>query len=147
MGWKNSFNGVSGRSAVPTTVIGVLLAAIAVAIVGVEAVDRPESAVEASVRRYANAVSNSDLNAAMQEIAPDQRSTWSDWVEGQLGNVYDVTGIGVRAPNLLAKPTEVTVFLDVNRGYPDEFYQPTARVPVEEVDGQWYLVSPLLATP
>jgi hypothetical protein len=35
--------------------------------------------------------------------------------------------------------------LDVDRGYPDEFYQPTTRVPVEQVDGRWYLVEPLLA--
>jgi hypothetical protein len=130
---------VSGRF------VGILVALVAVAIAGVEALDRPEAAVEASVRRYATAVTNADLNAAMAEIAPDQRAAWSDWVQGQLGNVYDVTGIAVRAPALLATPTEVTVFLDLNRGYPDEFYQPTARVPVEEVDGQWYLGAPLLA--
>ena len=125
---------------------GLLLALIAIAIVGVEAIDRPEAAVEASARRYALAITNSDLNAAMQEIAPDQRAQWSDWVQGQLGNVYNVTGTGVHAPSLLAQPTDVTVYLDVNPGYPDEFYQPTARVDVEQQNGQWYLAAPLLAT-
>ena len=125
--------------------IGALLALIALAIVGVEAVDRPDAAVEASVRRYATAVSHSDMDAAMAETAPEKRAAWSDWVRGQLGNVYDVTGLGVHATSLLAPPTDVTVFLDVNRGYPDEFYQPTTRIAVEVVDGRWYLGAPLLA--
>ena len=37
--------------------------------------------------------------------------------------------------------------MDVNRDFPDDFYQPTARVNVEEVDGRWYLAAPLLAKP
>src|SRR5215471_14418770 len=73
----------------------VLIALVVVAIVGVEGWARPGAAVEASVRRYAAAVSNADFDAAMAEIAPDQRDRWSQWVQGQLGNVYDVTGIAV----------------------------------------------------
>ncbi len=122
-----------------------LLALAAVAIVGVEVWDRPESAVEASVRRYAAAVTSADGDAAIAEIAPDQREQRNDWVQGQLGNVYDVTGIAVRAPWLLGRPTEVTVDIDVNRAYPDEFYQANPRVAVEEVNGRWYLTAPLLA--
>jgi hypothetical protein len=123
----------------------VLLALAAASIVGVEAWDRPDAAVEASVRRYATAVSSSDLDAAMAEIAPQQRPRWRDWVQSQLGNVYDVTGIAVRAPWLLARPTDVTVDLDINREFEDEFYQATPRVGLEEVDGRWYLAAPLLA--
>lgn len=125
----------------------VLIAVVAVAIVGVQAGTRPAAAVEASVRRYAIAVSNGDFDAAMAEIAPDQRDRWNAWVQGQLGNVYAVTGIAVRAPSLLASPTDVTVDMDVNRGFKDEFYQATPRVNVEEVDGRWYLAAPLLAPP
>jgi hypothetical protein len=123
----------------------VLLAAVGAAIVAVQAWDRPETAVEASVRRYATAVSNSDFDAAMAEIAPSARPTWSDWVRSQLGNVYAVTGIAVRADSLLAAPSEVTVDLDINRGYADEFYQASPRVAVAEEDGHWYLAAPLLA--
>jgi hypothetical protein len=36
------------------------------------------------------------------------------------------------------------VVLDINRGFDDEFYEPTTRVPVEQVDGRWYLSRPLL---
>ena len=137
-----------------TALVGVLLAFLALAIAGVEIADRAEASVEASVRRYASAVTNSDLDAAMAEIAPDQRARWSDWVQTQLGNVYDVRGIAVRSPSIVERltqrlpggPREVTTVLDVDRDYPDEFYQPTTRVPVEAFDGRWYLAAPLLAT-
>ena len=122
-----------------------LLVLIAIAVVAVEAVDRPEAAVEASVRRYAAAVASGDLDAAMAEIAPSERSHWSDWVNGQLGNVYDVTGVAVHAPWLFGSPSDVTVDLDVNRAYPDEFYQASPRVAVQNADGRWYLAAPLLA--
>ncbi len=123
----------------------ILLALVAIAIVGVEAVDRPEAAIEASVHRYADAVAQGDLDAAMAEIAPSERARWSDWVNGQLGNVYDVTGVAVHAPWLLGSPTDVTVDLDVNRAYPDESYQASPRVALEAADGRWYLSAPLLA--
>ena len=132
------------------TLNALLLALIALAVFAVQVLDRGETAVEQSVRRYATAVSTAELDAAVAEIAPDQRSKWVDWLRSQLGNVYDVRGVAVRSPSLLLGgrrgPFEVTAVLDVNRDYPDEFYQPTARVPVEEVDGQWYLSVPLLAS-
>jgi hypothetical protein len=128
---------------------GLLLALIALAVGGVQLLDRNEAAVEASVRRYADAVSSAQLDAAMAEIAPDQRAQWQGWVRGQLGNVYNVHGIAVRSPSVLQPgqrgPVEVTAILDVNPDYPDEFYQPTARVPVVFVDGRPYLTAPLLA--
>ena len=136
-----------------TGVVFVLVASMALSIVGIELADRAEASVEGGVRRYAFAVTNSDLDAALAEIAPDQRALWMDWVRGQLGNVYEVRGIAVRSPALLRRvfqrvpggPYEVTAVLDVNRDYPDEFYQPTTRVPVEEFQGRWYLAVPLLA--
>jgi hypothetical protein len=123
-----------------------LVVLVALAILGVEAWDRPESAVEASARRYAAAVTSSDLDGAMAEIAPSERAQWNAWVQSQLGNVYDVTGVAVRATWLLGQPTDVTVDVDINRNYPDEFYQATPRVAVEQVDGRWYLTAPLLAS-
>ena len=134
---------------------GLLLAVMGLAIVGIQLLDRSGAAVEGSVRRYATAVSNADLDAAMAEIAPERRAAWTDWVHAQLGNVYDVRGIAVRSPSVVqrvfngapAGPFEVTAVMDVNRDYPDDFYQPTALVNVEEVDGRWYLAAPLLAKP
>jgi hypothetical protein len=134
---------------------GLLLVALAMAVVRTQLALRDDAAVEASVRRYAAAVSAADLDGALAEIAPDQRAHWQDWVRGQLGNVYEVRGIAVRSPSLVARvtrgvplePVEVTTILDVNRDYPDEFYQPTTRVPVEIFDRRPYLAAPLLSTP
>ena len=141
------------RSYTGTVLNGVLLALVALSVVSIQVLDRAEASVEASVRRYAVAISNSDLDGALAEIAPDQRANWTDWVRSQLGNVYDVRGIAVRSPSVLqrvsqhvpAGPFEVTAVLDVNRDFPEDFYQPTARVPVEEFEGRWYLAKPLLA--
>jgi hypothetical protein len=134
-------------------VIGGLLVLVALSVVGIQVRDRAEASMEGSVRRYAVAVTNSDLEGALAEIAPDQRANWTDWVRSQLGNVYDVRGIAVRSPSFLqrvtqrvpAGPFEVTAVLDVNRAFPADFYQPTARVPVQEFEGRWYLAKPLLA--
>jgi hypothetical protein len=132
---------------VPRGVIvnGVLLLLVALAVLGVEASHRPAAAVEAGVRRYALAVSNGDMDAAMAEIAPEQRATWSDFVSNQLGNIYDVTGVAVRTGSILGRPTDVTTDLDIDRAYPDQYYQASPRVPVEDVDGRWYLSAPPLA--
>ena len=132
---------------VPTSVLinGSLLLLVGLAIFVVQVWDRPVAAVETGVRRYATAVTNADMDAAMAEIAPERRAAWSDFVRNQLGNVYDVTGVAVRANSLLGRPTEVTTDMDVNRAYADQFYQASARVTVEEVGGRWYLVVPLLA--
>jgi hypothetical protein len=124
---------------------GLLLAAVLLAILCVEVVDRTDAAIEGSVRRYATAVGNSDLDAAMAEIAPDQRAAWRDWVSGQLGNVYDVTGVAVRSPSLFGAPTEVTTDMDVDRPWPDQFYQASPTVPVEQYQGAFYLAAPLLS--
>jgi hypothetical protein len=134
---------------------GLLLVGMGLAIVGIQLLDRGGAAVEGSVRRYAMAISTADLDAAMGEIAPARRVAWTDFVHAQLGNVYDVRGIAVRSASVLQRvfegqpggAFEVTAIMDVNPDYPDDFYQPTTRVPVEEVDGHWYLAAPLLAKP
>jgi hypothetical protein len=125
----------------------VLLGAVGAAILGVIVFDRAEASVEAVVRRYALAVSSGDLDGALEEIAPSAREQWRPWLETQLGNIYDVRGIAVHSPSLLSGkrgPDEVTVVLDVNRGYPGEYYQPTSRVAVHNVGGRWFLSQPLL---
>ena len=131
---------------------GLLLALAGIAILGVIAFDRSDASAEGVVRRYALAVSNNDLDGALDEIAPDQRDAYREWLSTQVGNIYEVRGIAVRSPSVFQRlvrrasgPSEVTVVLDVNRGYAGEFYQPTSVVPVVQVDGRWYLESPLLA--
>ena len=106
---------MSISTAVPTRLTIALVILVALAILGVEAWDRPESAVEASARRYAAAVTSSDLDGAMAEIAPGERAEWNAWVQSQLGNVYDVTGVAVRARWLFGQPTDVTVDVGVRK--------------------------------
>lgn len=134
--------------------LNLLLLLATAAAVGVGQVgDRGTPGVEDTVARYAAAVRAQDLPAALAELAPASRERWREWLAGQLGNIYEVKGIGVRYPSALDVlsrgrawlPREVTVVLDVNRGYPDLFYQPTARVGIVAEDGRYYLEDPLLA--
>jgi len=128
-----------------------LLTALAVVVFGLVA--RADTAIAGSVRRYAAGLSSSNLDAALAEIAPSHREMWRDWISGQLGNVYDVRGVAVRSPSLLQRARgveaggayEVSIVLDVNREYPTFYFQPTPRVPVEQVDARWYLSQPPLA--
>lgn len=130
-----------------------LLFACIAATVGVQLADRSDPLIRASVRRYAQAIQSQDESAALAEIAPDQQPVWADWIHGQLGNIYEVKAVSVRSPSILQQFTahvtrdsfEASVALDVNRGYPDYFYQPTTRVGVVIVDGHWYLTEPLLS--
>ena len=91
------------------------------------------------------ASTRASLDGALAELAPEARAGWAEWVAGQLGNIYEVRTVSVRAPSALARPIEATAVMEVNRDYPDERYSASARVPVEQVDGRWYLTRPLLA--
>ena len=134
---------------------GLLILALTAAITGVQVTDRTSAVVEATVRRYAEAVTQQDLNAALAEIAPENRERWRPWISGQLGNIYEVKSVAVRWPSLMNrgffraedKPIAASVLMDVNRGYPADFYQPTTHIGVEYLNGQVYLSEPLLAPP
>ncbi|MDQ6673896.1 MAG: hypothetical protein M3069_24660, partial [Chloroflexota bacterium] len=80
---------------------GLLLALVGAAVVGTQLLDRSGAAVDASVRRYAAAVSTADLDTAMAEISPEHRTQWTDWVQAQLGNMYEVKGTAVRSPSIM----------------------------------------------
>src|SRR5438034_584092 len=90
---------------------GVLLVVVGLAVAGVSAASRSSVSVEGAVRRYAVAITSSDLDAALAEIAPSQRELWRDWLVSQLGNIYEARGIAVRTPSLVLRggPYEVTV--------------------------------------
>jgi hypothetical protein len=127
-----------------------MLACIALSIGAIDVLARQQAALETSVRRYAQAIADQDLDAALQEIAPDQRDRWRDFVQNQLGNIYEVRGVAVRTPALYKRagltPFEVSVVIDVDRGFPGEFYQASRSVPLERLNGRLYLQRPLLAT-
>ena len=130
-----------------------LLLAIAAAIGAVQLTDRSAPAVVQTVNRYAAALQAQDLQATEAEIAPSRRAEWEPFIRSQLGNIYEIKGTAVRAPSLLdrltkgaqSSPSEITVIMDVNRGWGDLFYQPTTRVKITLEDGRLYLAEPLLA--
>ena len=133
----------------------VLLALSAIAIAVVQLLDRPASAVDAVVHDYALAITQNDADRALADIAPDTRADASEFVREQAGNEYQVISVSVRSASLLdwatrrggLQPTDATVTMDVNRDSPGDFFQPTTRVGVVQVDGRWLLAQPLLANP
>lgn len=132
---------------------GILIALLVGTIATAQVLDRTASQIDATVERYARALESQDLNAALLELAPATRERWAPWVAEQLGNIYEVRAVSIRAPSPLDRlargtpglPTQATVIMDVNRGYPEFFFQPATRVSLEQRDGRWYLAEPLLA--
>jgi hypothetical protein len=131
----------------------VLLLGLAGAIGYVQLSDRSSRELRAGVERYARALEKQDLQATLEEIAPSHRGEWTEFVRSQLGNIYEVKGFAVRGPSPLERlsqrqggdATELTVYMDVNRGWPDFFFQPTTRIPVTVEGGRYYLAAPPLA--
>ena len=131
---------------------GLLLALAGIAILGVIAFDRSDSLSRGRGQALcAGGIERRPGWGAGRDCAGSARCV-SRWLSTQVGNIYEVRGIAVRSPSVFERvvrrargPSEVTVVLDVNRGYAGEFYQPTSDVPVVQVDGRWYLEQPLLA--
>lgn len=129
-----------------------LLAACAAAIAAVQVHHPADAAVEAAVRRYADAVTRQDLAGAEAEIAPQSRARWQGFIQNQLGNDYVVRTVSVRSAAPLdrllhhasGQPYEVTVTLNIDPGDATSFYQPTTRVQLRLDGGRWYLAQPLL---
>lgn len=134
---------------VNATLLTVLVGAVGAA----QVLDRSPVQIDSTVERYARAVEAQDLEAAIIELSPAARDLWTPWVAEQLGNIYQVRAVSIRAPSpldrlirgTLGQPTEATVVMDVNRGYPEFFFQPSTRVSLEQHDGRWYLAEPLLS--
>jgi hypothetical protein len=112
---------------------------------------RPTS-VETVVRRYFTSLEAGDVEAALAALAPPVRERDIAFVENLVGNRYQIAGIAVREPSLLARlggqpagPTDVTVFLEVTQATDDTRWKAGPRVPVREINGRWYLGRPPLA--
>ena len=137
-----------------TLVNGVLLGVMALAIVGIQGLYRGGAAVEASVRRYAAAVSNSDSATGLwPRLRPTSgRRGRSGFAASYLGNVYDVRGIAVRSPSVLQRVLDPTGGR-LSKSPPSWTSTGTTRpvlstdgaVAVEQVDGRWYLHAPFVA--
>ncbi len=106
---------------------------------------------EAPLRTYVSAVTNEDLDAALREITPAARAAAAPFVAEQLGNWYEVRGIGVRHPSLLDRlrgrgadnEALLTVQLDITLLSGETWRTTTLVRVVREPDG-WYLARPPL---
>lgn len=97
--------------------VGALLVAGAMAVVLGYLADRSTREVQGLADRYLLAVQRKDLPAALDTIDPEERGRWAAWIDHQTGNRYQVEGLAVRAPSLIARlvggaggsPTEVAI--------------------------------------
>ncbi|HZR98785.1 MAG TPA: hypothetical protein VFE37_08770 [Chloroflexota bacterium] len=107
---------------------------------------------EAPLRTYLAAVTAEDAEAALAEVLPAARPAAIPFVVEQLGNQYEVLGLGVRQPSLLdrlrgqgppADEALITVQLDIvlTTG---ETWRTTTHVPLVRTEDGWYLVRPPL---
>lgn len=100
---------------------------------------------EAVVARYFAALEASDLDGALAEIAPEGRAEAAPFVENNLGNAYQITGIAAEYASVTEQlaggsgaARTVTVFLDVTQK-DGARWQAGPRVPLVHSGGRVYL--------
>lgn len=88
-----------------TSLVAVLwvLGALCVVVGAVTDYRTRASGPEAPLRTYCAAVTAEDLGAALAELLPEARPTAAPFVAEQLGNQYQILGLGVQQPSLLAR--------------------------------------------
>src|SRR3954471_21030174 len=95
------------------------------------------SSPDAPLRTYLAAVTNEDLEAALNEILPAARGETAPFIAEQLGNGYRVLGVGVRQRSALdgmlgrgdSDRALITVQLDISL-FSGETWRTTTSVPV-----------------
>ncbi|HZT08756.1 MAG TPA: hypothetical protein VFC51_17160 [Chloroflexota bacterium] len=129
--------------------VSFLLLALGIAIlVGSAVVDVVSRATspEATVRRYFSALQRGDIDGALECLAPDIRARERAFVVNGADNEYRVVGVAVHVPSVLdrlrgasARPSDVTIFLDIIPAVDGPEWQAAPRVPLVELNGRWYL--------
>ena len=107
----------------------------------------PEGAARASLL----AVERSDLEGALQSLAPDARAGAREDVARQLGNRYRIETLVLGRPSLLDRllarpepPAWATLSAEVTTGS-GERWKSTSTAELVEAGGVWYLTRPLFA--
>ncbi len=105
---------------------------------------------ESPVIAYASAVERSDLQQALDQLAPNIRQRSTSFVQWQLGNRYTILDSAVRGQPLLdrilnrpAGQTEVVVTVKIKESN-GTTWQTTEGWPVAFIDGRWFLQRPPL---
>ena len=106
---------------------------------------------EATVRAYLDAVERRDLDAALAQLAPDDREARREGVALQLGNRYRVESLVLGAPSvadrLLGRPDPPAWAVVAAEVTPASGggWKSSSTAELVELDGRWYLVRPLFA--
>lgn len=105
------------------------------------------SGPEAPLRTYFAAVTTEDLDAALAELLPEARPAAAPFVAEQLGNQYQILGLGVRQPSLLDRllgragdldRARLTVQLDITL-VTGETWRTTTTLWARRTPDGWYL--------
>jgi hypothetical protein len=97
------------------------------------------------IRSYFLGLEQLDADRSVEQIVPEARKRLTPFIENGAGNRYEIVGIAVEEPSILARlagapedPTAATIFLDITQA--DGLrWQASPRVPLVRRDGRWYL--------
>lgn len=108
---------------------------------------------EPAVRRYLADLESHQIERALAALTPEAAARWRDFVEFQQYNRYQVIGVAVRSPSLLAsflqgvpwRADQVTLVVDVTE--PSGIrWRASTIVPVRYEQGRWLIERPPLAS-
>lgn len=146
---------VARRSAALLASLVLLLIAGAAVLVGAWS-DRGSrsSGPEGPVTAYASAIGHADLGGALDQLLPGLRDRSSSFVQWQLGNRYNILESAVRTSSpmdqILGRANVdraiVVVTMEIE-GKGNPRWRTTEELPVERVDGRWYLAKTPLELP
>jgi hypothetical protein len=135
--------------------LALLLTAAVVVLVGAW-IDRGAraSGAESPMVAYASAVERGDLDGALQQLMPELRDRSRSFVAWQMGNRYSILESAVRTASLQdsllgradGKRAVVVVVMDVD-GKGNPRWRATEDLPVQMVEGRWYLAKTPLELP
>jgi type VI protein secretion system component VasK len=110
-----------------------------------------QRAPEGTARAYLVAVEAGDLEGALMTLAPGARDAAREQVVRQLGNQYRIETLVLGSPSALDRvlarplpPAWATLSAEVTTTL-GERWKSTSSADLVEIDGVWYLTSPLFA--
>jgi hypothetical protein len=107
---------------------------------------------EASLAAYSSAVAERDLQAALEQLVPEEREAAASFVEWELGNRYVVLESVIRTASALERLTtagssddeaRIAVVLEIQPAVGDR-WRTTEEIPAIRVSGRWYMLKPPL---
>jgi len=109
---------------------------------------------EGTLRGYLLDLQSQQLEAALAALTPREAARWRDFLEFQQFNQYELISIAVRSPSLLESLSAGTPWRGTQATLVADIVEPSGVrwrgstiVPMEYVDGRWFLDRPPFAPP